>query len=303
MGLLGKISRSIKNPKKAAQHTFTRVDVAAGKKLYGNTSGMMRNLDRAGKINPLSPELKKTNPKAYDLIKNGFFKLENPIEKSVISSINEKYQKMIEDDNYSFGISGHEDKVYSRIVHDAAEKIPEIAQLITDEVKTILSGYYKSHFTIEYMTIGRNYSIPDHLKQEEMFSNVWHCDFYHTSGIKFFVYLSDVTEADGPSQLQSIDRTKELIKMGFGNRKDYNLPLDVLEDPSFVNKMTGSAGTAWFGDITRCIHRAGIPEKDHIRDMVQIYVETSDIPLPDDWIKNVKPKPGVKHYIPKKVEN
>jgi len=300
LGLIEKLSRSIKNPKKAAKHTFTRFDVAAGKKLYGNTSGMVKNLDRTGKVKSLNPELKKTNPQLYSLIENGYLKFQNHYDESTISNIKEKYEKLIENDEYSFAISGHEDEIYSRIIHDAATKIPEIAQLITDDIKSLLSGYYNSHFTINYMTIGRNYYVPENLRQEEMFSNVWHCDFSNTSGLKFFVYLSDVTEEDGSSQLQSINRTKELMKRGFNNRNNYDLPLDVLEDPSHVEKMMGPPGTSWFGNVTRCIHKAGIPEKGHIRDMVQIYIESSDTPLPKDWIKNVRPKPGVKHYIPKK---
>ena len=44
MGLGGKISRSIKNPKKVIQRNYNRVDDLAGKKLFGNTVGFKRNL-------------------------------------------------------------------------------------------------------------------------------------------------------------------------------------------------------------------------------------------------------------------
>ena len=64
--------------------------------------------------------------------------------------------------------------------------------------------------------------------------------------------------------------------------------------------MIGPAGTSFLGNVTRCLHKAGIPEKGHVRDQIQFFIESSDVPLPKDWIKNVVPKPGIRHYIPKK---
>ena len=44
MGIGGKISRSIKNPKKTVMRNFNRVDDIAGKKFFGNTVGFKRNI-------------------------------------------------------------------------------------------------------------------------------------------------------------------------------------------------------------------------------------------------------------------
>lgn len=301
MGILGKLVRSVKNPKRATEITFARFDEAAGKKLFGNTAGLKRNLGRSSKLQKLiDPELRKTNPQLYHLIKDGNTPFQNSYNESMISNIKEKYNKLIENDEYSFPVSGYEDKIFHRALDDPAKNLPEIAQLITEDVKSLLYGYYNSHFTIQYIIITRNYYLPEDLRKEEMYSNVWHCDHSNTSGVKYFVYLSDVTEEDGPLHIQSISRTKQLIKMGFGNRDHYDLPLEVVEDPSHVVKMTGPAGTSFLGNVTRCLHRAGFPEKGHIRDMVQFYIESSDVPLPKDWIKNALPWPSIRHYIPKK---
>ncbi len=80
--------------------------------------------------------------------------------------------------------------------------------------------------------------------------------------------------------------------MGFGNRSEYKLSLDILEDPKQVAKITGPAGTSFFGRPTSCIHRAGDLKENHYRDAIVFVINASDEPLQENWIQKVAPHPS-----------
>jgi len=121
--------------------------------------------------------------------------------------------------------------------------------------------------------------------KSELFSNHWHCDNRDTDSYwKIFILLSDVTDDDGPLHLVTRSRTKELMKMGFHTRDDYDLSDDVLYDPKYLVKHTGPIGTVVIGNPTLCLHRAGIPSLGHTRDMIYLMLGRSDEPIRNDWI-------------------
>lgn len=274
-----------------AKVAFNKVDQNIGKKVFGNTTGMMRSVSGSDKLDKsLTEELKATNPELYSLKKNGFTRFKNSYDAALISTIREKYEKLMASDEYSFAISGYKNQIYSRAIRDPHKNFPEISKLITRDVVSFLSGYYKSHFKIKHIYCGKNFHVPEDLrKKHEMFSNFWHCDRTLASELKYFVYMSDVTEKDGPFHVQPINRTKELIKMGFGNRDHYDLPLNVLEDPAYMVKMTGSCGTSFFGNATVCLHRAGDPEPNHTRNLIQFIIVPADEPFSlDNWLGKVE---------------
>lgn len=274
-----------------AKVAFNRVDQNIGKKVFGNTTGLTRSVSGSDKLNKsMTEELKATNPELYSLKKNGFTRFKNSYDATLISTIREKYEKLMASDEYSFAISGYGNQIYSRAIRDPHKNFPEISKLITSDVISFLSGYYKSHFKIKHIYCGKNFHVPEDIKKKhEMFSNFWHCDRTLASEVKYFVYMSDVTEKDGPFHVQPINRTKELIKMGFGNRDHYDLPLDVLEDPSHMVKMTGQCGSSFFANATVCLHRAGDPEPNHTRNLIQFIIVPSDEPFSlDNWIGKVE---------------
>lgn len=300
MGFLKKISNYIKNPKRTANIAFNKVDEGVGKRIFGNTTGVVRNVSGRNKLNlSLDPELQKDNPELYHLKKHGFTKYENSYEKSMIDELSKKFDKLVEDEKTSFPIGGYKGKIYSRAIKDPEKCFPELAKLITQDVRDFLSRYYKSDYKVTHIFCGRNYGVPNEIKNKiEMFSNFWHMDRDPSSQLKFFVYLTDVIEKDGPFTVQSKIRTKELIKAGFGNRDHYDLPLDVLENSKFVNKMTGPKGTTLFGNVTTCLHKAGTPDEGHFRDLVQIIIDPSDKSFSDDWINHVETFNDLKYYEP-----
>ncbi len=279
-----------------------KADIWAGTKIFKSKVGFVNSVSGIGKIVQVpDPKLSMKNPQLFSLIKNGYTPFNNSYDKLLIAKLAEKFNTLMKDEKYSYPYSGLNGKVYKREMINPAVNFPELSKLITDDIIKTAEGYYSNGcFTIKHIACGQNYFVPGEIrKNHEMFSNYWHIDIRETSELKYFVYMSDVLEKDGPFHVQSKSRTKELIKMGFDNRSNYNLPTDVLENPKEVQKMTGPVGTSFFGHAAICLHRAGDPDEGHFRNMIQFQFTPSKEKLKKDWIKNVIPH-EIHRYDPTK---
>lgn len=265
---------------------YNKIDFALGKKIYGSTVGFMNNFKNGKDIlTKPNEKVKNTNPELYSLIKNGFTSFPSQYDESLIKNLQKKYQILMNDDNHSFTHSKSKEYDFGRMIRDPSIIFPEISQLITKDVLALVGEYYNTNFIISNIQCARNYPVPIEIRKEfETFSNFWHQDKDPVSQCKYFVYLSDVSEADGPFNVLTKKRTKELINSGFGNRDNNKISQEILEDPINLTKMMGPAGTSFFGCPPLCLHRAGDPEKGHFRDMVQFTFKSSDSPLPENWI-------------------
>ena len=166
--------------------------------------------------------------------------------------------------------------------------MPSSSARLTDEIKDMLKGHYKGSFQVHHVLAWRNYHVPPAvIEEKKLFASNWHCDGRDTSRVTLFINLSDVTEDHGPLHVQSKQRTKELIKMGFGGRHNYKLPEDVIEDPNFVVKNIGPPGTSVLCNPQLCLHRAGIPGPNKIRDIMEFRFKPSNQPLDKDWIDKI----------------
>ena len=290
MGLTGKIKRSLKNPKKTINRTYHKVDGAIGKKVYGNTVGFKMNFVGSRGFNNNSNEnLQRNNPMIYELLQNQVLFLDKPYNPEFIEKIISKYHKLLDNDQIAVNTQGYGDEVYCRHIKNPEKNFPEIKELLNDKIKKDIFDYYGNYFYIKNVVCHRNYHIPDEYASTEFFSNTWHCDRRNTSEMKLFVYLSDVTIDDGPFHFQPLEQTKKLMRDGFGTRENYNIPLEIIEDSNLMQRPIGSKGTAFFANVTQLLHRAGIPSKNHYRDIIQFTINPSDKPLSENWLKDVVP--------------
>lgn len=281
------IPKAFKNPKNAVKVAHSRFNFSMGKLLFKNTAGLEANLEGRKSRKMMKKyhnKEKPDNPKVIQLQKNGYVDMKIPFNKETLDKVLEKYNKMIEDDNYSFVRSEYKGKVYSRMINRAHKQIPELKDMITDELKEIFKEHFGGNFQIVYTAMWRNYHVPPEVQAEqEIFSSGWHCDGADTEEITLFINLSDVKEENGPLHLQSFERTKELVKLGFKTRQEPGLPVDVLEDPKHVIRHIGPPGTAILANSSICFHKAGIPGKGLLRDIMQFRIDPSIEPLRDDW--------------------
>lgn len=304
-GLGIKVKRGLKNPGKSFSRTFDRIDNLVGKKLYGNTAGLKHNILKTGNIDKeIDPDLETKNPTLYHLKKDQFAMVEFKYDPSLIKRIKSKHDKMIEDDTYSIVTSGIGNSAYGRFLRLPVKDIPELAELITDKICEIVQGYFNSNFMIKSISLGRNYHVPKQVNdKDEVFSSHWHSDYRDIDELKLQIYMSDVTELDGGMRIISVERTKQLLKKGFRNRADYNLPTEILEDPNYVKEITGPIGTAYFSNNNLVLHRAGIPSLGHTRDRVTIVFVPSKKPLEKNWVDSFVPHMNREYKLSTKNSN
>jgi hypothetical protein len=280
--------KAFKDPKKAIGIAKTRLDFESGKLFFKNTAGLKNNLD--GTLTNLSTKkiTKKSNSLSHDRVltlkTKGYVNFEYPFDTSLLDQIQKEYLLLIENDKTSFVRTEHDGKVYSRMIKTAWKTIPSSQKLITDEIKIFVEEYFQRHFQILDITAWRNYSVETDVSNEkELFASHWHCDGKNTSIITLFINLMNVTENNGPFMIQSKERTKELIKMGFGSRHEYNLPMNIVEDSNHVVSHTGKIGSSMIVTTEECLHRASHPKDGNFRDILQIRFIPSNEPLKDDW--------------------
>lgn len=290
MGFSKKFRKALRDPAYAMKGIKKNIDVKAGKLIYKNTAGFQQN--RQGE--KTKQEVQKSRTKiivkehedTYSSLKNeGMANLECPFDDKLLKGIIEKYNNFIEDDKHSTSRSKFQDKIFSRILNDPLDKIPELKDLLSDKIQKMIKGHYQGNFQVSYFSMWRNYHIPPEIfnEEEEIFANHWHCDTNDTSQTILFTNLMDVTNEHGPLEVQSIKRTKELVKMGFGNRNNYNLPDNIINDPHHIIQHIGPAGSTMWARTMKCFHRATNPTPGKFRDMMQIRLIPSVEPYNDDW--------------------
>lgn len=273
-------------------HNFlVNLDYDGGKLLFKNAAGIKNNL-KGIKTSLLKkkiiPDISSSEFNlATEFAERGYVTLTDLYDPDLINRIANKFNEIIDDEKYSFPRATHNGKIYSRGLYRGFEFIPESIKLINEKVIGLLEKYYKSHFKVNLFLFSRNYHVPKEvIDKHEIYANRWHCDYDDSTFVKMNVYLTDVTGIDGPFHIQPKKRTKELMKKGFGNRDNYNLPVQVLENPKYVWKTTGVPGTTFLCNCQMGLHRAGIPENGRYRDLIQFQFGPSNKPLTKDWIKD-----------------
>jgi len=287
------LKKGIRNPKNAWYVVRTNLDMMGSRIFFKNSAGLKNNLRGRKTIKDLREIGKKyeahnlNHSDILQLKNNGFTNLKQPFDQTLLSQIIEKYNNMIDDDNYSFIRSKTPDGVVSsRMINKAFEVFPEVKNLFTDNIKKMIEDYYQNYFQIIHVMMWRTYHVPQKINLlKEQYGSNWHCDGADTSITTMFTNISDVTDNDGPLHFQTIDRTKELIKKGYKTRNNYNLSQEIIEDVNFVQKHMGLKGSTVWVNTQYCLHRAGITKPGHTRDMLQFRFKPSNEPLRDDWLE------------------
>ena len=129
---------------KRIKHLYDRVDYSAGKKLFGNTIGVQNNLKGSLKNAQGGSNIEHVNdPRINDLRTNQYLVLNNHYDQKLLDTIKTKYDSLMENEETSYPDNIFEGKSYSRHITKVYQQIGEISELITDEIKNILRGYYQ----------------------------------------------------------------------------------------------------------------------------------------------------------------
>lgn len=266
---------------------YSQIDIPVGKVLFKNTAGLKFNLQGSLK----NYKIRKNSVKdlqAHHLATHGYADLGNPHSPELIKKIREKFDEQIEDKNYSIIRSHYNGKVYGRMLFNAHKNIPELKELLNEQVVSLLENYY-GKFKV-YRIFGlRNYHVPDDIsKEREMLSSSWHCDQTNTARVKMMVYLTNVEEKDGPFFAQTKERTGQLVKMGFSTRDQPKIPQTEIENPKYAMKFVGPSGTTLMCNTGLCLHRATLPKEGNYRDVIHFQFEPSNSVGKNDWYDHIR---------------
>lgn len=269
-----------------------------GQAVFKNTNGVINNAagrSDIAKARLFSDYTPTNNDQAAELKSKGYLDLGQIIDEETITSIQDQYADLIESEE-SYVRQEHDGEVYSRSINQIHERIPELGELLTDDVKEIVRDYYGSYISVKHLNAWRNYHAPDEVLEEtEIYSDSWHCDGMVTNVVKLFVNLSDVTEADGPFHILSRDSSRKLLSKGYERNRE-EMPDEYVSEDEIV-RATGSAGTAMLCTTWNCYHRAGHIAAGNDRDIVQFQFVPATEPLPDspaEWIPQVQTHPSEK---------
>ena len=134
---------------KRVKHLYHRVDYEAGKKLFGNTIGVKNNFKGSLKNAQGGSSIEDvTDPRINELRIKQYLVLNDHYDQKLIESIRTKYNERIENEETSYRSSLVDGESYSSHISKPHKQIEELSELITDEIKGIVGGYYQGNFEI-----------------------------------------------------------------------------------------------------------------------------------------------------------
>ena len=254
--------------------------------IFGNNAGFINNLHGRSLRNN---NLKNDGPqeKAFKLNQNGFVNVSLASQETTIetlaSDIDEIFSnpKQHLDKIVNAGGKNFEDNHV--VLKNPLKIFPDIGKLFTEEILDLLNGYYRNGAKIKHVRVWRNYGADVDSESANLFSNQWHNDQFDTSRIKLFVYLSPVVdEKTGATQMMNKSNSQKIMRSFGYFRRSWVLPhtKKLMENKSFKEILKGKRGDAFFLNATELLHRAGVPNLGHHRDIIQIEFEGANNPLP-----------------------
>lgn len=271
-----------------------------GAKYYGNHAGFHNNV--GGDIAELKCRLRsraatrslaaseEARASAVELREHGYAMLGNVVDPETLETVIARYETILEEGtNTRVNSSSHDpgdDEVYLRgVAAPQEEHFPEALRLVTDEVVDVMRAYYRAHAQVLSFRAYRTHHIPPEIMDStEIYNNFWHCDGKTTDHIKLFVCLSETTEEDGPLHVMPKPSTRTFSKQRptFDRDRDGE-PGGMVDQSGDAVTLTGPPGTAMLANTQSCLHRAGVPDPGHSRDLMQFYMAPSPTPMPDSW--------------------
>jgi len=236
------------------------------RRVFGNNAGLEQNLQGQWELMRARRSVSRGDALAQSFWQTGFMWVPGAYDPERFEAIRTNARALLDatprpEDEYIVGIQD------ARL---RAER-PEIFGLVDDRIRAIVERIYAAPATVYSGLLWRTFPVPqDALAEREVYSNHWHNDSGKVSNVALFVLMCDASRAQGPMRFVTRKRTRELMRVGYAHRDRYGVPEEILEDGAHVSEFAGSAGTALLLNTSICLHRAGIPEAGHTRDMVRI---------------------------------
>lgn len=258
----------IKNSPTLIDEYFLRPLIGSlSRKIYGNNAGIINNI-----LGDISINDKTLNQDCIILSQEGFIRFDEILNLDQIKEIKKYFEKKISES--LFTPNGDNELKYNSLIFNVEkdkliEKFNSIKSKIP-RISNLLDDYYKTDYKLYNIFLQRNIgsTVIDN-GTKNYFSNQWHNDQFKTSRLKFFIYLDDVEEKNGPLKILNIKKTTEIMKnFSYISRRkmDDNLK-QKLSELDKNSSVICKAGTMVFANVTKCLHRASLPKNGFHRDI------------------------------------
>lgn len=232
--------------------------------IYANDSNWKEN--KIGNRN-INQKNNITNSIAKKLISDGYLVLNYFFNQNIIDLIDKKVKSIFETEKDTLHLG-------YQFIDDPEKKIPEIKNLLNEELRKIFDSYYRNGWEIMYYRIWRNI----HWENENIDynSNIWHFDQARTDILKMFVLLTPLEfnkNGGGATLVKSFPDTKKIVRNGFISRWII-LPSAkrLLNEFSSTRVMNGNKGFTYIFNPQLCLHKATSVKPNHYRDVLLIQV-------------------------------
>jgi hypothetical protein len=253
------------------------VSPGSSRLIYGNDAGRLNNIGKSRQLARLRRQCQPpADPQAHQLAGQvdslGYALFDPGYRPGLIREIQAGYARAIADPRACVDMGGRIKDVV-RYVKDPAWRVPGLREIVTPQAADVLDAIYGGHWAILHARMWRISYLPPDERAYHHYGNLWHCDRHPTTTLKLFVQLSDgVTDEAGAFRFHDVPSTRLIMRAGYpGTGRLSGLARRLAEDTRRISLFDAPAGLAAFCNTTRCLHRAGVPQREgETRGMLQI---------------------------------
>lgn len=258
------------------------------KLIYGNSAGFRNNREPKRQLRALQEEFARRGnavpgepyaSAAGFLRENGYLVMEGRYA-GRFQAMRARYAELMEDPERSVATPNG----VTRFIVEPAAEIPELRDLLTEELERTLLAYYGTYFSIDGVRAWRNHHVAGVSMTDDVFSNTFHCDAFPVTGLRLFVYFNDGVNRDtGAFRFHDKQNTRRIIRSpGYFRRNLLSRSVKQrLLDPRHLHFLEGDAGASMLCNVQECLHAAGVPREGTHRDIVQFLITPSGEPYGD----------------------
>jgi hypothetical protein len=243
--------------------------LSAARRIFGNNAVFKQNLQGGKELWQARRHRKSGNDALITAMdRDGVVHVPNTYDPDMMAQVVREYEASITNDGLIDSNPARNNLDYRRMIADVIPVMPSIGKLVDAHINSLLHSFFGGEYRMISAMAYRNYHVPpDVTAKEEIITENWHNDSGNTAQMSLYVLLSDVEDADGPMHVLDCRRTRKMMKAGYRGRNDYRDAAKIIEEPGTAITFTGPAGSTYFCSVWRCLHRAGVPEPGHHRDM------------------------------------
>lgn len=220
---------------------------------------------------------KRSHPVVESLQKVGYAKAEGLLDPVIVEQVYGAFLAKISDQDRVKRItnpdSTHPEFAGKVSITKSPNKFREALALFGDDLCRPIFEFFQCDFYIAMAEAFRIHALPEGAEayRGSYYSEDWHLDsFQEADTLKVFVPLHPVADADGPTEILDLERSRYIMReraAGRLRRNNDHVQIAVKQTAAWTT-MTGRPGDVYFARTNYCYHRATSPASGRHRDIL-----------------------------------